>query len=429
MAEETKKRRVLQGLLAGKERPTENVRAHSTNRFSLFSAILKGRFGRLMFINLLMLLCCFPVIAIVVYRNLAFAAQEMLGPYGAGLMIGYPVVPDIIGYAEQNVLFNDNIFFSLLIPASAIAAVGISGGLYLMRSLIRSEGVYAFSDFGKGIKKSYVSVLHGALIFTVILFLAQVSGNLSNLYTALGDSKAGWMLASKIIGYLIMALFLLVCMWIASLGVSYKLNSWTLFKCAFVMTVKTFPLSVIYAAAAIAPIFLLLFSSGILLAIGVIFYMLIGFSYALLVWMSFTQWAYDRYFTSDETASPQKVAQSKDAKKPADAAAAQEAAARDYRRLLVAQGRSILFTRPIKPLDEGCELYELPEEFTREDLKRLSESREAIQSEIVAYENEHKNEERYVEFTRQLESRDKALDQTNGKKKTPKKPPKMLNRR
>ncbi len=428
MAEETKKRREIGRLLAGKERPTENVRAHTTNRFNLFWAILKGRFGRLMLINLILLLSCFPVIAIVVYRNLAFAAQEMLGPYGAGLMIGYPVIPDIIGYAEQNVLYNDNIFFSLLIPASAIAAIGISGGLYLMRSLVRTEGVYAFSDFGKGIKQSYVSVLQGALIFTIILFLAQVSGNISNLYTALGDDKAGWMLASKIIGYLVMALMLPVCLWIASLGVSYKLGPWALFRCAVAMTVKTFPLTIIFAAAAIAPIFLLLFSSGILLAIGIVFYMLIGFSYALLVWMSFTQWAYDRYFMPDEVASPQKAAQNKDAKKSADEAAAQEAAARDYRRLLVAQGRSILFTRPIKPLDEGCELYELPEGFTRQDLRRLEESRETIKNEIVAFENEHKNEERYVEFTRQLESRDKALDH-NGKKKTPKKPPKMLNRR
>ena len=421
MAEQTKRKGIAR-LLEGKERYTENARAHEAGRFSLFWAVFKGRFGKMVLINLIMLICSLPVIAIVVYRNLAFAAQESLGPYGAGLMTGYPVVPDVIGYAERNILFNDYIFFSLLIPASAIAAIGLSGGMSLMRNLIRTEGIYYFSDFGRGIKRCYLSVLEGALIFTLILYLAQVSGNISNLLTATNDEKAGLMLASKIIGYILMSLMLLVCLWIASVGVSYKLGPLARFRCAFVMTFRTFPLTVAFAALAIAPIFLLLFTSGFLLILGIIFYMIFGFSYGMLVWMSFSQWAFDRYFDGIGASQEEKTA------KKAAESVAQEAPKLDYRRLVVAQGRTILFGRPVKPLDEGADLYELPEEFSREDLAQLAESKAKIADEVQAYEDEHKNEEQYVEFSRQFEERDKALEQ-NGKKKTPKKPPKMLNKR
>ena len=40
----------------------------------------------------------------------------------------------------------------------------------------------------------------------------------------------------------------------------------------------------------------------------------------------------------------------------------------EYQRALLAHGKSRLVARPIKPIDDELEVYELPSSFTREDL-------------------------------------------------------------
>ena len=106
---------------------------------------------------------------------------------------------------------------------------------------------------------------------------------------------------------------------------------------------------------------------------------------------------------------------------------------REYRRQIVAQGKSKLVCRPIKPIDDDLEVYQLPESFSREDLAKLRESKEAIEEDTRVYEEEHKDDERYVEYNRQFEERERALqEEEEGSKKKKKKkptPPKMLNKR
>ena len=116
------------------------------------------------------------------------------------------------------------------------------------------------------------------------------------------------------------------------------------------------------------------------------------------------------------------------------APAQDSAAMREYRRLIVAQGKSKLVCRPIKPIDDELEVYQLPESFSREDLEKLRQSKQAIEEDTRAYEEEHKDDERYVEYNRQFEERERALreeDESSGKKKKKKapQPPKMLNKR
>lgn len=407
--------------LEGKERKTDYRRAAvPENRWNLFWAILKGRFGRLVLMNFLIVVFFAPVIGIIIYRALAIVAQEGLGPYGAGLLIGYPVNPTIIGYAERNFLYNDTVFFSLLIPASALAAVGISGGMYLVRVLVTTNGIFSFRDFWLGVKRTYLPSLGASLLFTFILFAAQLTGNYANLYVALASPSAGWMIASKVIGYLVMSLFLLVCLWMVALGSSFKLGAWRLFRSAVSLTVGTFPQTVFFAAIGIAPVFLALFTSGFWLAIGMAFYIIFGFSFCLLVWGSFTQWAFDKFLmpaVEEEKPAEKKGAKPQDAPLSADA----------RRRLLISQGKSKFLSRPVMPVEEGKELYQLPENFRREDLRRVSESRKSLGEEAENYRRAHAGDERIVEYNKNFEEREKALG--GGKKKPPKKPPKMLNKR
>jgi hypothetical protein len=66
----------------------------------------------------------------------------------------------------------------------------------------------------------------------------------------------------------------------------------------------------------------------------------------------------------------------------------------------------------------------LPQAFTREDLQKLRKSKEVIIEDTEAYAEEHKNDLRYVEYNRQFDEREKALqeqDEKKGNKKRPKK--------
>ncbi len=436
MADREKKGLVARWL-EGKERSEDYARSTlPTSRWALFWDILKGRFGRLVLINLLMVVTFLPLAAVIVWRILAIGVQGTVGPYGSGLGVGYPVLPELVGYAEMSMFQADLLFFALFIPAGAIAALGISGGGYIIRNLIWTEGIFVANDFLRGIRRNYWNVLEAVLVLTVLLFVARTMGNLADWLVAIGAEGAGWLVASKIVGYIFVAFGILLFFWMISLGISYKQGPWALFRNAVVMTVGTFPQTVFFAALATWPIFLAMFAGGFFAVIGILLLLFFGISYMLLVWLDYSQWAFDKFINPTIGVATGRGLYNKDKPKSGSSSApAQDSAAmREYRRLIVAQGKSKLVCRPIKPIDDELEVYQLPESFSREDLEKLRQSKQAIEEDTRAYEEEHKDDERYVEYNRQFEERERALreeDESSGKKKKKKapQPPKMLNKR
>lgn len=436
MADREKKGLVARWL-EGKERSEDYARSTlPTSRWALFWDILKGRFGRLVLINLLMVVTFLPLAAVIVWRVLAIGVQGTVGPYGSGLGVGYPVLPELVGYAEMSMFQADLLFFALFIPAGAIAALGISGGGYIIRNLIWTEGIFVANDFLRGIRRNYWNVLEAVLVLTVLLFVARTMGNLADWLVAIGAEGAGWLIASKIVGYIFVAFGILLFFWMISLGISYKQGPWALFRNAVVMTVGTFPQTVFFAALATWPIFLAMFAGGFFAVIGILLLLFFGISYMLLVWLDYSQWAFDKFINPTIGVATGRGLYNKDKPRSGSSTApAQDSAAmREYRRLIVAQGKSKLVCRPIKPIDDELEVYQLPESFSREDLEKLRQSKQAIEEDTRAYEEEHKDDERYVEYNRQFEERERALreeDESSGKKKKKKapQPPKMLNKR
>ena len=436
MADREKKGLVARWL-EGKERSEDYARSTlPTSRWARFWDILKGRFGRLVLINLLMVVTFLPLAAVIVWRILAIGVQGTVGPYGSGLGVGYPVLPELVGYAEMSMFQADLLFFALFIPAGAIAALGISGGGYIIRNLIWTEGIFVANDFLRGIRRNYWNVLEAVLVLTVLLFVARTMGNLADWLVAIGAEGAGWLVASKIVGYIFVAFGILLFFWMISLGISYKQGPWALFRNAVVMTVGTFPQTVFFAALATWPIFLAMFAGGFFAVIGILLLLFFGISYMLLVWLDYSQWAFDKFINPTIGVATGRGLYNKDKPRSGSSSApAQDSAAmREYRRLIVAQGKSKLVCRPIKPIDDELEVYQLPESFSREDLEKLRQSKQAIEEDTRAYEEEHKDDERYVEYNRQFEERERALreeDESSGKKKKKKapQPPKMLNKR
>lgn len=417
---DTEKRGLVARWLIGKERSEDYARSTlPTSRFALFWDILKGRFGRLMLVNLLVLLTFVPVAAIVVWRFLQIGTAGMGGAFGAGLGPSFPYFPNIVGDAEAMMLQSDLVFFSLLIPAGIIAGLGISGGFYIIRNLIWTEGIFVANDFLRGIGRNFWNVFEAVLIFTVVLFVARVMGDLADYYVATGAQGAGWMVASKVVGYIMVAFMLLVCLWMISLGISYRQGPWALFRNAVVMTVGAFPQTVFFAALALWPFFLSIFGGfnffGIL---GILFLLLIGFSYAGLVWLDFSQWAFDKYVNPTFGIATGRGLYNKESgtMNAPTVTEEQSIALREYRRQMVLNGRSKLVSRPVKPIDEGEDLYQLPDSFSRDDLKKLRESKEAMAEDVKAYEDEHKGDEQYVAYNKEFDDLEAALREEEGGK-------------
>ena len=420
--------------LEGKERSEEYARSTlPTSRWGLFWDILKGRFGRMVITNLLVFVTFLPLIAILVWRWLIVGTQGFSGPFGGGLGAGFPAIPNIAGAAEEMTFSTDLLVYGLLIPAMAIAGLGISGGMYIVRNMIWTEGIFVANDFVRGIKRNFWNVLEAVLIFSVILFTARTMGNLADWLVARGVSNAGWLIASKIIGYIFVAISALVCLWMISLGVNYKQGPWQLFRNAVVMMFGTFPQTVFFAALALWPIFLALFTAGIFLIIALVLIVFIALSYAMLVWMDYSQWAFDKFINPNMGIATGRGLYDKN--KAGGAAQKSDgnmdsAALREYKRQIVAMGKSKLVCRPIKPLDDDLEIYQLPESFSREDLQKLKESKQKVVDDVDAYEEEHRDDEQYVEYNKQFEEQEKAIrEEDEGKKKKKIKRPEMLNKK
>ena len=95
-------------MLEGKERSEEYARSTlPTNRWQLFWDIFKGNFGKIVKINLLVLIFFVPMIAVIILGSLMNDFYGITYPFGAGLGVGYPAMPDVQGLSEMITLQSD----------------------------------------------------------------------------------------------------------------------------------------------------------------------------------------------------------------------------------------------------------------------------------------------------------------------------------
>ena len=98
MAQQGEKKGFIARMLEGKERDEEYARSTlPTSRWGLFWDIFKGRFSKLVIVNLLMLIFFIPMILVVVFRIVYVNVQATLMPFSAWLGVGYPAIPNHAG--------------------------------------------------------------------------------------------------------------------------------------------------------------------------------------------------------------------------------------------------------------------------------------------------------------------------------------------
>ena len=418
-------------MLEGKERSEEYARSTlPTNRWQLFWDIFKGNFGKIVKVNLLMLIFFIPLIAVIVIYSMLVESNGIIYPFGANLGVGYPAVPGQAGLYELLTLQNNFLLYIGVALASVVAAVGLSGGMYVVRNMVWTEGIFVSNDFWRGIKLNYKNALQTALFFCIVLFLSGTLISFADFSIAAGGLSKWqrvWMYISVATSYVLIVLSAMLSLWMIALGVNYKLKFFQMLRNAFLMTIGTLPQTIFFGAIALLPFALFLINSSFMLIITIFIVLLFGFSFTLLVWLDFAQWVFDKYINPKITGA--KVGRGIYNKDGTSALTGDDSAASiEYQRAILAHGKSRLVARPIKPIDDSLQVYELPQSFSREDLKRLRESKQNIIDDSEAYAEEHKNDLRYVEYNKQFEERERALQEEtdkNGKKKK-RRPPKLL---
>lgn len=412
-------------MLEGKERSEEYARSTlPTNRWQLFWDIFKGNFGKIVKSNLLIFIFFIPMLLVIVLGSLFTDANNLIYPFGAGLTIGYPAAPDIQGLSEILSMQSENLVLLGIVLTSFITAIGLSGGMYVVRNMVWTEGIFVANDFWRGVKLNYKNALQTALFFSLVLALCWSAVNACELMLAT-NSMEKWqeimLTASMVISYTLIAFAAMMSFWMIALGVNYEQKFFTLFKNAALITIGSLPQTLFFGVIALLPFALFLIQNSLFLMIAITVLLLFGFTWALLVWLDFAQWLFDKYINPKiEGAKVGRGIYNEETSAQGESQAQME-----YRRALLAEGKSQLVARPIKPIDDSLQVYELPQAFTREDLKRLRESKQNIAEDSEAYAEEHKNDFRYVEYNKQFEERERALQDTDKKKKKSK-PPKML---
>ena len=415
-------------MLEGKERSEEYARSTlPTNRWQLFWDIFKGNFGKIVKVNLLTLLFCIPMLAILIVSFIAKTNQGMLYPFGANIGLGYPMAPQQQGMSEMLNLYSNLLLYVGLVLTSFITAVGLAGGMYVVRNMVWTEGIFVANDFWRGIKLNYKNALQTTLFFTVIYAMCSALIDLAEFNIALGEMskfELVWMRISQVFSNVFIFVSAMMTFWMVALGVNYTLKFPVLLKNAFLLSVGTFPQTIFFGACALVPYLLFLIGNSFFTIVAIILCLLCGVAYTLLVWLDFAQWVFDKYINPKIGAKVGRGIYSKDGSAPAPATDSH--ASIEYQRTILAYGKSKLVAKPIKPIDDSVQVYELPSSFTRDDLKKLRESKQTLAEDSEAYAEEHKNDFRYVEYNKQFEERERALQDSDLKKKKKKKPPKML---
>ena len=420
MARQGEKKGFIARMLEGKERDEEYARSTlPTNRWALLWDIFKGRFSKLVIVNLLMLLFCIPLIVVVVFMMSYGSAQRALMPFSQWMLVGYPAIPSLVGVPEQVAVSTNLMFTPFILVGALIAGIGISGGMYVIRNMVWTEGIFVANDFWRGIKINIGVVLLSTLFYVVMLMLMILAIGWADLFIATGTGNRVLFTISQVVSYIAIAIFTIMYLWMLAMGGSYKLKFHQLLKNAFLMTFGLIFQNIFFVVLMAIPVILILLGSFFQM-IGFIIMVLFGLSLMLLIWLDYTQWAFDKFIESKrEGGKVNRGIYEKVNKK----GGSQSKAVQEYQQNLeeAMSVKSDLSSRPIKPITDDLKVYELPESFSRDDLRKLRESKEAIVEDTQKYAEEHMNDEKYVTYNAQFENQEEEKEEEDKKGKKDKK--------
>lgn len=367
--------------------------------------VFKSNFLKLVLINIFVLITFAPGIGIMIFRS---AYIKMLGdvyPFNSTVLINF--FDNTVGLGERLTLSADILFYAGLIIAGLIASAGIAGASYSIRRIVNTHGEFTVKSFFHGIKVCYFNTVFPVTIFMLFFFATKLIGDWSGVISATGGNSAGAITAYV---FIIIALVLvgIYCAWMFAVGTSYRLKLTQLFRNSFVLLVGTVLQTVFMAGFSLIPVWLFMIG-GAVRVISYVVFIFIGFSFIILCWTGFTQWAFDAYVNPSLKA----VAEEKKAQRTKEEIVEDD---KQRARELLACGKSELISRPIMPIASEAVVSGLGATFTRADISSVNDCKQKLGSDINAYEEEHKNDTVFVEYNKLFAEREKALQTETDKK-------------
>ena len=221
-------------------------RSDDRGALSKFWRVLRENGWAMVKINLLTLVFALPAIAWQFLVNFMSSADALLIPYSANIGIGVNIVTDAVSTGIEHAFKFDVFRWLVMIPLIMIAFIGLSGSFYTMKTLVRGEGVA-------------IRVL--AIVGVSLLLFAAV------LFSVFMTTQA----------------------------MTYDFKVGTVMKNTGLFSVALIHRSIVVLALCALPVVLAVLMSQLLAMLFVVFFMLIGISFIVLICTVYTQWAFDRY--------------------------------------------------------------------------------------------------------------------------------------
>ena len=378
-------------IIEGPERSETYARSTlPTNRWELGWDVFKTNKGKMCGLNLLTLVCLLPALFLLLMRFVLKTNYAATYPFAQNMGLAYPTFPSGAGLEPNlSMLLNMEIFKYAFI-AIAIGAVGISGGFYVMRNLVWTEGVMVTSDFFKGVKKNYFIVLITLLIYGIIMMLSMTSINMASMMLASHKGVAWLLVVAQVVTYMVMALVTLMVLFMLTLGINYKLSFKNLIRNSFILSIGLVPTNIFFALFAAVWFVILFLGMQFIMVIGIMLCLIWGFSLFMLVWTNYSHWVFDKFIND-------KVPGAKKNRGIYKANATEEDGE------VLAIEKSKFKEKHVKPItDYDVEIYELPTSFSRKDLEKLEETKEAMRKDSDKYAEEYAEESAKTETIEDL---------------------------
>ncbi len=396
-----KKNGFFNKLIVGTEKTEDYVKGTlPTNRWELFWDVFKGNVVKLIGLNVLIILMFVAVFAIIIFKNAYISSAGQIQNFNQPFGTGYPAVPEFVGMDAQINLMANMQFLRFLPLAMPIVALGLAGGAYILRNMVWGEGVFIASDFIRGIKKNYVVCFLTAVIYSLIFVFLSILSDYANVLKQSNPNIAWLFTVSQVFIWAFIVFFLIMAIYMVTMGVTYELKFFALVKNAFLLTIGLFPGNVIILVASFLPFVFMLFG-GIISFIGIFVMILLSFSLTFLIWTVYTQWVFDKHINVNLP----KQYRNRGVYEKQTATNKEEL--EKYKRT---KKFSDLTSRPIKPIDDDIVIDELPQSFRREDIERLNKQKEVMRKDVDDYVAEHYNDEQYVEARKALAQQQSKLD-------------------
>ena len=374
-----KRRGLFTRIIEGPERSEDYARKTlPSNRWALGWDLFKTNIGKLVKINLLTVLFAFPIFLLIYFRQIILKSQAFESVFSRNLGIGYPAISstNILGVAEALILRADMIFFVILVVLSFYIAVGLAGGFYVMRNLVWTEGVFVVGDFWRGVKKNYWVVLKSTLLFVFLFGITILTMDLCSVQIAMNVNLKWLFIIFKVLGIILAIVLIVSYLYNLTIGVTYKLGFFGLIKNSAILAVGLIPFNLFFAAFACVPFLTLLINTtSIFFALGIMVVLLLSFSVFLLIWTNYSQWVFDEVVNDS-------VAGAKKYRGIHKKGVVQETETFVYK-------KTVLTAKPVKPItDDEIEICTLPESYSRADLVRLQESKDNMIKDSDRYAEE-----------------------------------------